>query len=171
MHLLSLALLILGTSTFAADKTTSTYTDMEKDCENAFPEEEAHPGSDIPARCKGPNGYAIYESYSARDTYRSIEIPGQSEPVRLFPGVACTRLVYARKMEWRLRNGKPFALIYRATCYADDDYAENPMIPGTLTGEYLVVQPLSKVAPLAVIDVRTTKNSNEAARKRAEEIR
>ncbi|MEN9353932.1 MAG: hypothetical protein RL318_1257 [Fibrobacterota bacterium] len=170
MHLFSLALLLLGTSTFAADKYTSTYTDMEKDCENAFPEEEAAPGSDIPARCKGPAGNSIYEYYSGMDSYRSIELAGGGDPVSLHPGFSCDRVVYGKMMEWRLRNGKPFALIYRATCYAGA-VNSNPHEAKDRIGEYLVVQPLSKTAPVAVLDVRTTPKANDAARKRAEEIR
>lgn len=170
MRTLFLAVLLLGSSAFAADTYTSVYTDMEKDCENAFPEEDAAPGSDIPARCKGPGGNSIYEYFSGMDSYRMIELASGSDPVALRPDISCNRVVYGKKMEWRLRNTSPIALIYRATCYVGT-VTSNPHEAKDRTGEYLVVQPLSQAAPFATIDVRKTKNANEAARKKAEEIR
>jgi len=171
MRPLLLAALLLGPSTFAADKYTSVYTDMAKDCDNAFPEEDAPQGSDIPARCKGPDGYSIYESYSALDNFRHVERGGKEVTANLEPEASCSHASYGRMMEWRLRNGKPFALIYRVTCFKEDAEPGQERLPANRTGEYLVVQPLSKSAPFSTIDALHKKDANERAHKRAEEIR
>lgn len=171
MRSLLLAVLLLGPSAFAADTYTSVYTDMEKDCEDAFPEDEAAPGSDIPARCKGPDGFSIYESYSALDNFRHVERNGEAVTANLEPEASCSHGSYGRKMEWRLRNGKPFALIYRITCFKEDSEPGQERLPANRTGEYLVVQPLSKSAPFATLDALHKKDANERAHKRAEAIR
>jgi hypothetical protein len=69
-------------------------------------------------------------------------------------------------MEWRLRDGEPFALIYRITCSTSD--AENT--PKNRTGEYLVVQPLSKGKSAIEIDVLRTKKANAAAHAQADAL-
>jgi hypothetical protein len=42
----------------------STYTDLKKDCRDAFPKSDIEGGGDMPLLCKGPDGYSIY-IYSA----------------------------------------------------------------------------------------------------------
>lgn len=161
--------LILAASTWAAPVHTSVYTDMDKDCENAVDESSVPQGSDIPQTCKGPAGWSVHESYSVFDTYRSL-FKGQEEFARLHPGsdVVCDRVGYAaRKVEWRLRDGRPLALIYRVSCHDGSDGT------GTFSpsrGEYLVVQPLRKGSPPVSFDTRRTKNPNEAARRRADAL-
>jgi hypothetical protein len=170
MRSLLLAALLLGPSTFAADKYTSTYTDMNKDCASAEPEDDEH-GGDAPMACKGPGGYSIVESYSAMDNFRHVERNGEAVTTNLEPEASCSHGSYGRMMEWRLRNGKPFALIYRITCFKDDIVSGTDKTPANRTGEYLVVQPLSKSAPFSTIDALHKKDANERAHQRAEEIK
>lgn len=170
MRSLLLAALLLGPSAFAADKYTSVYTDMDKDCSSDEPEDEEH-GGDVPMTCKGPDGYAIVESYSAMDNFRHIERNGEAVTTNLEPEASCSHGSYGRMMEWRLRNGKPFALIYRIACFKDDILSGMDRTPANRTGEFLVVQPLSKSAPFATIDALHKKDANERAHKRAEAIR
>jgi len=170
MRSLLLAALLLGPSTFAADKYASTYTDMDKDCTSAEPEDDEH-GGDTPMTCKGPGGYSIVESYSAMDNFRHVERNGEVVTTNLEPEASCSHGSYGRMMEWRLRNGKPFALIYRITCFKDDIVSGTDKTPANRTGEYLVVQPLSKSAPFSTIDALHKKDANERAHQRAEEIK
>ncbi len=161
--------LILAASTWAAPVHTSVYTDMDKDCGDAVDESTVPRGSDIPQTCKGPEGWSLYESYSVFDTYRSV-MKGQEEFSTLHPGsdVECVRVGYAaRKVEWRLRDGRPIALIYRVSCYDESDGTAHF---SPVRGEYLVVQPLRKRSPPAAFDTRRTKNPNEEARRRADAL-
>ena len=57
----------------AEGKITSFFTSMDSDCHDAFDPSEAGEGSDIPAVCKGPKKYSIYEYYSGDDSFRSIQ--------------------------------------------------------------------------------------------------
>jgi hypothetical protein len=159
--------LILAVSTWAAPVHTSVYTDMDKDCEDAVDESSVPQGSDIPQTCKGPVGWSLHESYSVFDTYRSL-FQGETEIAVLRPGpdVACARVGYgARKVEWRLRDGRPIALIYRVSCH---DASDGSGTFSPVRGEYLVMQPLRKGAPPVSLATRRTKNPNEEARRRAD---
>jgi hypothetical protein len=161
--------LILAASTWAAPLHTSVYTDMDKDCGDAIDESTVPQGSDIPQTCKGPAGWSLEETYSVFDTYRSVT-KGEERFASLQPGsdVECNRAGYpTRKVEWRLRGGRPIALIFRISCY---DGSDGTGTFSPVRGEYLVVQPLRKGAPAVSIDTRRTKNPNEEARRRADAL-
>ena len=87
----------------------SAYTDLAADCRAAFGEIEE--GQDMPLRCAGPNGRSLYIYFSAEATYLQVEAAGDSAPQLARP----LRLSdYDRgKVEWRLADGIPFAIIVR----------------------------------------------------------
>lgn len=98
---------------------SSSYTNMETDCQDAFPESELHEGSDMPKLCKGPKGYYVSEYYSAISSYRNIQ-QGKKGSSLLQGAIVpenCPESVYGKMLEWRLRDGVPFAVIQRVTCY------------------------------------------------------
>jgi hypothetical protein len=159
-------LLIASFPVLAEEKTTSVFTSMDSDCHDAFDASEAGEGSDIPQICKGPKKYSIYEYYSGDESFRSIQRGKEDLTGTLGALSPCERGTYGQKMEWRLRDGEPFALIYRITCYR----AEGDKTPNNRTGEYLMIQPLAKGQPAIEIDLLRTKKANRVARTQADSL-
>ncbi|MCY1014170.1 hypothetical protein [Pyxidicoccus sp. MSG2] len=125
--------------------TTFEYTDLTtcaRDAAKAREEAAEEEGSDEPIRCAGPGGeYSVYEYYSAYGIHRSIELKKGERTeftVQLLPtNKECPVARYGNKVEWQLKEGKPFAVIQRLTCYADKGDG-----PGKKLGEYLVLKGL-----------------------------
>lgn len=161
--------LCLAAFTGAAPVHTSTYTDLDNDCSDVADEKDFPQGSDIPMTCKGPDGWAMYETYSAYDNYRHITKDGEwAAPISTGDDVDCLRASYpSRKIEWRLRNGRPIALIVRVSCH-DEHGGTAEFSPAR--GEYLVVQPLRKGALPIAIDAKRNRKANEEARKKADAL-
>lgn len=94
---------------------TSVYTDLRKDCKDKFStDDEDH---DMPVVCKGPSGYKIDVEYSACCEY--MHVTGENNFTLQFPEQRIVT-VTKRKLEWRLVNGKPFAVIFRIDKYKGD---------------------------------------------------
>lgn len=123
-------------------------------------EAEAH-GSDIPTRCKGYGGYEIYISYSACTSEISVE-KGE-ERIHL----ATQAVGWKQKtVEWRLANGKPFAVIMRAYEYSGSDLCATD---GKITGESLLVKGLKGYEQIdGAVNVKTTPAPNVKAREIAD---
>ncbi|AKF87059.1 hypothetical protein MFUL124B02_36920 [Myxococcus fulvus 124B02] len=137
-HVVPVLLLALSTPAFA-EGVTFEYTDVEKCPREASTEEEE--GSDMPLDCPAPGGeYTLTESYSAYDYFRRITLKGDSQfSVELRPKAACPVARFSNKVEWRMKDGKPFAVIQRVTCHALNKEQSGP---GKKLGEYLVVRGL-----------------------------
>lgn len=90
-------------------KFTSVYTDLEKQCKNAF--KEVGEGQDMPLVCKGYGGYKISIGYSAMYSHLAAETLNGKNVIPLATAEGSN---YGKKVEWRLANGKPFAVIVRA---------------------------------------------------------
>ncbi|NOK19823.1 hypothetical protein [Corallococcus carmarthensis] len=140
---------------------TSEYTDVEK-CPRPAEADESE-GGDVPLRCPGPGGdYELTEDYSAYDIHRRIT--SKSDPsfvVELRPMVKCPVTRFGSKLEWRMKEGKPFAVIQRVTCFALNKEQSGP---GKKLGEHLVVKGL-KGFPRVDSEVNTkAKDANEKAR-------
>lgn len=144
--LCSAILLSLGTlaqrtpSRTYATQFLSVYTDLSKQCRNAF--KRVGEGQDMPLKCKGYGGYEIGIGYSAMSSHLVISPVGGDAVV----SVMSQPLSYYdnKKIEWRLANGKPFAVIIRVNRYKDESgnidagtYAEQ-----NKTGESLLVKGL-----------------------------
>lgn len=114
-------------------KFTSTYTDLQKDCKDKF--RDVGEGQDMPAICKGPGGYRIDVEFSA--CCEHVQVEGGKAFLLLFP---MQRFVTAmkKKLEWRLANGKPFAVIFRI-----DKYKGDITLSPQKAGELLIIKGLS----------------------------
>ena len=92
-------------------KFSSAYTDLKTQCKPTTAEEAE--GVDTPLRCEGYGGYEIRIDFSAASSHLRIQPKGgeTEESVHL----AAQPLDYdaKRKIEWRLADGKPFAVILR----------------------------------------------------------
>jgi hypothetical protein len=152
-----------------ATKFSSLYTNLKTECRSALTKKEEKEserlGEDIPMVCKGYGGYEIsLGSHGAMTlfevrTKRGKEVKSVVQET-LFIGDS----IYTRKVEWRLADGVPFAVIYRRNVYTDDaDPSEKKKI-----GEVLRVAGLKDEKIDFEVDVMKTPNPNEEARRLAD---
>ncbi|WP_058868020.1 hypothetical protein [Chloracidobacterium thermophilum] len=146
---------------------TSAYTDLNRSCR--YDNTEASEGSDAPMYCTGYGNYRLLVSFSAFAADIFVESRNQSFSRLLAEGQASdyTR-EKGRKAEWRLADGKPFAVILRAFTYRtgpDDtpDFSRK-------VGERLVIKGLAGFEHIDfTVDARATPNANVRARQLADD--
>jgi hypothetical protein len=127
------ALLVSASCQASATEFSSVYTDLQKDCRAAFhPDDDS--GGDAPRSCKGFDGYAVSIDYGACAVQVSIR-KGSFDLV--FPVQSLD--VETRKLEWRLADGKPFAVILRIE---EHDSGEDVCERGKKAGEALMIRGL-----------------------------
>jgi len=119
-------------------------------------------GSDIPTRCKGFGGYDVYISYSACASMFSLEKGEESISLGM------QAVDWKQKtVEWRLANGKPFALIMRVYEYSGNDECA---IGRKIIGESLMVKGLKGYEQIdGTVQVKSTVNPNAKARQLADD--
>lgn len=138
---------------------TSSYTDMQRDCKNAF--EEPNNKSDIPLICKAPKDYQVEVGYSA--CCELIKISNKIKFSFQTP-IQPIGSYQKRKIEWRLANGKPFAVIFRINKYSGE-----LSIDPKKTGEVLIVKGLDGFANIDYeVDVKKHSDPNKEARRLAD---
>jgi hypothetical protein len=142
----------------AATQFSSVYTSLTK-CGSGMTKKEEREaeknGTDIPTRCKGYGGYDVDISYSACSSNFSL-VKGE-ETISL----GMQAMNWKQKtVEWRLANGKPFAVIMRQYNHAD---GEPCATDGKITGESLIVRGLKGYEIDETVDARTP-NANAKAR-------
>ena len=130
-----------------APKFSSVYTDLNRDCKSALTKKEEKEaeerGTDIPERCKGYGGYYVDVGYSAMASSISIYQQGSDDSI----GLGMFPLNYVdekgRKIEWRLADDKPFAVIMRVPEYSGEGTSSADIWdPKNKTGESLRVRGL-----------------------------
>lgn len=147
-----------------AAKFSSAYTALTK-CGSGMTRKEEkaaeQQGSDIPTRCKGYDGYDIYIYYSACSSHFTADKGGESIPL------ATQTVDWKQKtVEWRMANGKPFAVIMRAYEYSGTDDCPTG---GKITGEVLIVKGLKGYERIdEAVKVKGTPNANIKAREIAD---
>lgn len=143
-----------------APRFTSIYTNLKKSCKSF----DGSGGSDGYSICRGPGGYRVRIYYSATTTQINAELKSKDGN---FP-IATAALDFEwdkSKIEWRLANGKPFAVIMRIPKYGDP--AEGEYI-GKVIGQELVVTGLFGFESLKTsIDAKTA-GANALAREAAD---
>ncbi|OYT72865.1 MAG: hypothetical protein CFK52_03425 [Chloracidobacterium sp. CP2_5A] len=145
---------------------TSAYTDLNTQCRLV---RAASKGGDAPMRCAGPDGYRLLVSFSAWAADLFVESRDQRFSRLVAAGQAAG---YARqkgrKIEWRIANGKPFAVIARAFEYASGDDGAPDF--SRSVDEKLIVKGLAGFEHIDfAVDARTTPNANVRARQLADE--
>ena len=144
---------------------SSNYTDLRTQCRT--PGNQGNSGH-ISTYCQGFNGYRIH----IYDTATTMEINVQSDDQQRTVHVASQSLSFNRnnkKVEWRMRDGKAFAVIMRAYKY---QLGEDGLItyPERRTGEFLLVKGLPGYEHIDYeVNVRNTSNANEQARRMADQ--
>jgi hypothetical protein len=151
----------------AAPRFSSVYTNFYRDCRNAVPESKMNPGTDIPAICKGYGGYRVNLNYSAMATNIIIERARNTDDSISLGMVSISAPDKGSKLEWRLANGKPFAVIFRMPKYGDQGESSDPF--ANKIGETLIVRGLKGHENIDFeVDVKTTPNPNQKAREMAD---
>ena len=140
----SLALLGLFSQTVSGDgrppKFSSAYTDLQTQCK-PIAEGEAQ-GDDTPLRCEGYGGLEIRIDFSAASSHLRVQPKGDATEESI--NLAAQPLNYdaKRKIEWRLADGQPFALIFRVDKSKDGVDPAEMWRPENKTGESLIVKGL-----------------------------
>ena len=148
-----------------AQKFSSAYTDLKTQCE---PEKGVEmEGTDTPFRCRGYGGYEISIGFSAASSHLRAERKGDDSGDGI--NLATQALSYfERKIEWRMADGKPFALIFRIDKTKEVPEATEMWRPENKTGEALVVKGLKGYEHIDFeIDARTP-DANARARAMAD---
>ena len=141
----------------------SAYTDVKAQCVNPAPANNEAQHSSL--FCKGPGNYRLH----IFDSAEALEISAQTVDGQSSTRLATQSLTWdqqPRKIEWRLADGKPFAVILRVFKYSGKGQYPRQEKP---IGEVLLVKGLPGYEHIdAEVDVKTTKNANEKARNLAD---
>jgi hypothetical protein len=138
---------------------SSVYTDFKRGCKTI----PGGNGSDNAYLCRGAGRYKVRIYYSAAATHLAAELTGTDK----FTPIATLdiRSDYTKsRIEWRLANGKPFAVIYRVPRYAEpkeDEYF------GKVIDYHLAVIGLGNIDINETIDARS-RMANVKARELAD---
>ena len=146
----------------AATRFSSTYTALTKCGSGMTKKEEKEAeknGTDIPTRCKGVGGYDVYIYYSACSSNFSLMKGDESISLGM-QAINWTQ----KTVEWRMANGKPFAVIMRKYDYAG---GEQCATDGKITGESLIVVGLKGYGIDEAVATKTP-NANVKARELAD---
>lgn len=121
-------------------KFTSAYTDLKTQCK-PIAEGEAE-GDDTPLRCEGYGGLELRIDFSAASSHLRVQPKGDDAEDAI--NLAQQPLNYdaRRKVEWRLADGQPFAVIFRVDKSKEGVDPAEMWRPENKTGESLVVKGL-----------------------------
>jgi hypothetical protein len=147
-----------------ATRFSSAYTKLTN-CRSGMTKKEEREaekqGSDIPTRCKGLGGYDVYIYYSACASIFTLDKGEENIPLGM------QALDWKQKtVEWRMANGKPFAVIMRVYDYAGNDLCTTD---GKITGSSLIVKGLKGYAIDETVEAKSTPNPNAKARELADQ--
>ena len=147
----------------SSSKFSSVYTSLSKGCKSSGGENGGH----VSTVCEGPGGYQLNYFDSATTLQFVVENTNGKNSTTL----ASQALGYDTKkgkVEFRVADGKPFAVIMRIYSYqkGDDGLIKYPV---KVTGEFLIVKGLKGFEHIdSKINVRKTKNANAVVRKIAD---
>ena len=142
-------------------KFTSVYTNLMRDCRVS----RGTNGTDDAGVCRGVGGYQVRIYSSAAAVHINVEIKGTDDSFSLAT-VGTDFDESKSRIEWRLADGKPFAVIIRVPEYGDPT-RDSPNL-GEVIGEELNVQGLKRFASLSFsIDAKES-NANAKARELAD---
>ena len=176
-----LTVILLGATVFAGAQIakqkptaqigfTSVYTDMKRDCEFEDGPAETEAVGDPAGECNGFGGYKIFISYSAQAAHFRIESSqndGEAIDLGTDYGSYGER---GEKVEWRLANGKPFAVIIRINSYKGENDGGNTYYTlANRVGSKLVVKGLKGFERINFEIDGATPNANQKAREVADQ--
>ncbi len=146
-----------------APKFASAYTDLKTQCKPLG--EPSDRGDDTPLRCKGYGGYHVQIDFSAASSHLIVMPAGGDTEAHI--SLAEQPLGYdsKRKIEWRLADGKPFAVILRVDKAREGLDPAEMWRPENKAGEFLLVKGLKGHERIDYqVDAKTTDANKEARR-------
>jgi len=147
-------------NTPAKTRFTSIYTSLDKGCKTIH----GSNGTDDAFICKGAPGYQVNEFSAAAASYIGAELKGTDE--RFLIATINFDFDYSKtKLEWRLANGKPFAVILRVPKYGNP--ASSDQYFGKVIGYKLAIIGLKGVTIDNSVDAKTA-DANAKAREIAD---
>ncbi|MFZ2090036.1 MAG: hypothetical protein WAU47_15815, partial [Desulfobaccales bacterium] len=157
-------------SVAAQPKFSSAFTNLSTDCRDAL--KSVGEGQDMPLKCKGYGQYYIYIYYSAFASHIAVKTKGNDDNTI---HVTAEHVDFSdkgdSKVEWRLADGKPFAVIIKVSRYNKEvqDTGENPYQDKYKIGEAIIVKGLTGYNHIDFnVDARTP-NAFAEARKLADD--
>lgn len=146
---------------------SSAYTNLKNCGSGLTPKQEkelARQGQDIPSICRGLGGFSIALSSDGAHTQFQLRTKAASDVLwaeNLYVGDR----ILDRQIEWRMANGKPFAVIFRREIWEEGDKGWKKI------GEEMVVKGLSGFEDLdQTIKVKRNSNANIEARQVADDF-
>jgi hypothetical protein len=149
-----------------APKFSSAYTDLKTQCKS-IAEGEAQ-GDDMPLRCKGFGGYEIRIDFSAASSHLRLQPLGDKTEDSIELAEQPLNYDAKRKVEWRLADGKPFAVIFRVDKSKEGVDPSEMWRPENKTGESLHVKGLKGYEQVDFEVDAKTPNANVKARELAD---
>ena len=151
-----------------AAKFSSLYTNLKTECQAAIKlkKGENPEGQDMPLKCKGYGGYEVRIDYSAASSSLRVQPLGKSDQ-SITLGMQPLDYDQKRKIEWRLANGKPFAVIYRVV-KSKTEQPEEMWRPENSAGEFLVIKGLKGYEQIDLELDAAAANANVKAREMAD---
>lgn len=142
-------------------KFSSAYSNLGKDCKII----EGSEGTDGASDCRGVGGYRIHVGSAAAALYIMAEPPDKKG---LIPLATQNFDFDERKatIEWRMANGKPFAVIMRVAVYGE--IIEENAYFGKKIGEELIVRGLRGFEDINFEVDAKIPNANQKAREMAD---
>jgi hypothetical protein len=148
---------------------SSLYTDLKRDCRAAIKLKKGEDfDGDMPLRCKGYGGYEINIGYSAMSSQFSINRIGNRDEDVVVSTMQPLDYDLKRKVEWRFRNGKPFAVIYRIDLTKGNSSDSLMWAKENKTGESLVIKGLKGFEQIDFEVNAMSANANVKAREMAD---
>lgn len=150
-----------------APKFSSAYTDLKTQCKAVARGEPQ--GDDTPLRCAGYGGYEIRIDFSAASSHLRVRPAGDEAEEGIELAAQPLNYDAKRKVEWRLADGQPFAVIFRVDKPRADVDPSEMWRPENKTGESLRVKGLKGYGQIDFeVDARTP-DANARARGLADE--
>ncbi len=167
--LLTLTLGFVFTVNAQKAKMSSVYTNMQTDCKA----ESKSVGDEVPFICKAVGGFRvrIIPAGAWAETVEIVNAKGETVASLGIVGYGYTA-VKNRKIEWRMANGKPFAVILRVNTYDEakaNEVGDSPFLAKYKTGEKLLIRGLTGYSQIDFEIDGKDKSSNLKAQKKADE--
>jgi hypothetical protein len=148
---------------------TSIYTDVKRDCKTLPVPKGAQTGSDPETVCKDVGGYRIAIGYSAWGASLAAESLKNRNHTTVLGSDYGGYGAKGEKIEWRMANGKPFAVIIRIGKYKQTNDGGNPFANENRTSSSLIIKGLKGWEHIDFVVDGATADANIKARQMADQ--
>ena len=154
-----------------APEFTCAYSVINKNCERTIENGEAGGRQPASQTCDGYGDYRLRKSFGAVAAHLRIVNKDEKFTLPLAKAGDCLP-AYGDKIEWRLANRKPFAVIIKVACYKNETPADgySYYADENRKGEFLIVRGLKGHEEITYeVDAKSAANAEEEARRLADQ--